>query len=538
MIPGPSPRSRQSWVCSPSGSENQLLTSNGSSRSSREDILKDPSNNRLSAGSLQLATRRPLQEARNQDTTRLYEQQRTEPERAQKRQLPAKDPNAQQQMWSSSGTANSRFDLYDRTRPESIYSRPSNEQIYDKIKDPIYECVKPEANYKDQQQQQQMRFPVTRAEPQVPIYRPGRRAVARRASEGSGCVGSDAPATPSPYGSCSSDTFRSNDADSRLSIDSKSGRDSSPISKDSSMSSLHSNSTLTGGNDCCSEDSIIMNRIRKSFEQKEEFLRRPSHPTGWVTTSSPIINSTDDPGRSVQSQSVIQREFYARPQKLQRQVWPPNGVEHFTPKNSSKCVNKPQSQNLQRVKSDADVESDREHSTSPKGEGDYGTINDNYRKADQSRPTSQKNAVAANRAAFITTLSRIHESTNGTIQQSQESRSGTSSLPSSPGPEKRSMTEKFPIPPQGLQIVSRRAKQFESGRLLSDDDEPTSDRTNLYKSELSRLSSKRSVPNVAVRKREFESKAGSQEGPRRITVQRESKSLDSGEFLSNYFVRI
>lgn len=43
-----------------------------------------------------------------------------------------------------------------------------------------------------------------------------------------------------------------------------------------------------------------------------------------------------------------------------------------------------------------------------------------------------------------------------------------------------------------------RAKQFESGKI--------DDKTDFYKSELARLTSKHNVPNVAVRKMEYEQK--------------------------------
>jgi hypothetical protein len=81
-----------------------------------------------------------------------------------------------------------------------------------------------------------------------------------------------------------------------------------------------------------------------------------------------------------------------------------------------------------------------------------------------------------------------------------------------------------------LQLVSRRARQFETGR-LDDEEGLPSDRTSLYRSELSRLSSKRSVPNVAVRKREFESRStsgnasgGAKDGRR---MNRDSRSLEN-----------
>ncbi|XP_023288714.1 rho GTPase-activating protein 23, partial [Orussus abietinus] len=512
MIPGPSPRTRQSWVCSPPpGSENQ-----GTFRT-REDIYKE-------AGKmLANVQRRPL-EARNQEAG-IYEQ------RSRQRDLP--NPTPQPYRPPSDGQ---RFDLYDRTRPESIYSRPSSEQIYDRIKDPIYERVRPDGNLGESLD----RYPVSRAEPQVPIYQPGRRIVGRRASEGSGMAAEvEAPS----FGSV--DILRTSNPGSRTSMDSR--RDSSPASKDS-LSSYDSNSTLTGNE--CSDDSVIMNRLRKSFEQKEEFLRRPSHPIGWLLPEDSLLGS--------QSQGVIQREFYARPQKLQRQVWPPSEqaqqaqaqdrLRQTSPQRTDRTKSsKPSNQSVQRVmdsegpspKTQTQNDSFAEDSLTSRERFYSSLYEDDRPKEDpkldgQDKTEKMKQAVARNlannKAAFVTTLSRIHENVAAALQQSQDPRNGTSSLPSSPGPDKKS-ADKFPVPPQGLQIVSRRAKQFESGKLLSDDDEPTSDRTNLYKSELSRLSSKRSVPNVAVRKREFESKAESQE-PRRIQANRESKSLDSGRGLS------
>ncbi|XP_011300530.1 uncharacterized protein RhoGAP19D isoform X2 [Fopius arisanus] len=478
MIPGPSPRSRQSWVCSPPGSENQ---GTGAYRS--QEAFKDqPAVKMTSVPNVQ---RRPLTEARNQD----YRQD----DRSQRRSLQQDDTYRNPE---------SRFDLYDRTRPESIYSRPSSEQIYDRIKDPIYERVRPDLTGTFSKSLDHQ-YPVSRAEPQVPIYRPGRRVVTRRASEGSG------PPT---------DHEVSNES-SRLSIDSR--RDSSPASKDSSLSSYDSNSTLTGNE--CSDDSVIMTRLRKSFEQKEEFLRRPSHPIGWLLP--------DEASRLNQNQNQnqgVQREFYARPQKLQRQVWPPNEQSDLNANKGGIKNGKPGNQNVQRVR---DIEGEGEERESREGREngvveDAQAIRDRFYSSlcDANGQFVKENHFSfgkgdkGNNKCFVTTLSRIHEN----VGQGQDVRNGTSSLPSSPGPDKKQ--EKFPVP-QGLQIVSRRAKQFESGRLLSDDDEPTSDRTNLYKSELSRLSNKRSVPNVAVRKREFESKAEGVEGRR--ANHRESKSLDS-----------
>ena len=52
-----------------------------------------------------------------------------------------------------------------------------------------------------------------------------------------------------------------------------------------------------------------MTRIKKSFEQKEEFLKRPMLPS-WVNSD-------------VQS-PPIPKEFYAQPQKFSRPLWPPS----------------------------------------------------------------------------------------------------------------------------------------------------------------------------------------------------------------------
>jgi len=420
----------------------------------------------------------------------------------------------------------SKYDLYDRTRPDSVYSRPSNEQLYDRINDPIYERVRVSEHHPHYYQPSLLRYPVSQAEPQVPIYRPIKRMVARRASEGSGNIIDSEAAS---YGSI--DALRSSES-SRLSIESR--RDSSPAASKDSTSPYDSNSTLTGNE--CSDDSVIMNRLRKSFEQKAEFLRRPSHPIGWSVEPSQLPNFSQA--------AVIQREFYARPQKLQRQIWPPGQNEQQQRQQSptkrssqernivSKTVtslNKPLNQSVQRIK---DVDSNSEYS---KPHNDQ-QLEDNQSVAgDHCYSPSLlydnelvKEQQYRSKGNFVSILSRIHENISTNQQQtSQETRNGSSSLPSSPGPDKKAGGDRFPVPPQGLQIVSRRAKQFESGRLLSDEDEPAGDRTNLYKSELSRLSNKRSVPNVAVRKREFESKAENQE-LRRMPA-RETKSLDTGK---------
>lgn len=54
----------------------------------------------------------------------------------------------------------------------------------------------------------------------------------------------------------------------------------------SSAGSYESGSTLTSD----LGDSAIMHRLRKSFEQKEEFLRGTTQPTGYVSDNSPELS--------------------------------------------------------------------------------------------------------------------------------------------------------------------------------------------------------------------------------------------------------
>lgn len=202
----------------------------------------------------------------------------------------------------------------------------------------------------------------SRAQPQVPLY----RKMGRRASEGntlsdrdSYCEISDyclndpremvvsnskmkavsktayAPDPASQSRMAASATNYPNTAGCRLSLDGGGRRESSSSltssladgSKDS-LSSFDSASTLTGQE----TDDSLMTRFRKSFQQKEEFLRRPS------TTTEPTL---------------IQREFYGRPKKLEKPMWPP-----CEPRQESPSRGKPSHQNLQRVKTDIECERD------------------------------------------------------------------------------------------------------------------------------------------------------------------------------------
>lgn len=73
-------------------------------------------------------------------------------------------------------------------------------------------------------------------------------------------------------------------------------------SKDSLTSSYDSACTLTSAYGGESED-LVLSRLRKSFEQKEEFLR-----SGWQQ----------------QQQQINRGGFYSRPQRFQKPLWPPS----------------------------------------------------------------------------------------------------------------------------------------------------------------------------------------------------------------------
>ncbi|XP_017780003.1 PREDICTED: rho GTPase-activating protein 21-like, partial [Nicrophorus vespilloides] len=312
-----------------------------------------------------------------------------------------------------------------------------------------------------------------RAQPQVPLY----RKMGRRASEGSSTAVSETEyslscedidttmkSSKAPY--TSTDTFNSlempalmysNVVGCRLSLDAGNRREST-----SSLHSYESSSTLAGQD--TDTDSIVMSRLRKSVQEKEEFMRRSSRPS-----------------------ELIQREFYSRPKKLEKPVWPP-----IDPQESPSRLNKPTHHNFQRVKNDIDNEREIIHNL------------DNKR---------------SNTAEF---LGKIQENENGQTN-------GTNA----------SDTEDRRNYPPNIQMVSKRARQFESGRLMTEDDPIMNDRTSFYRSELARLSAKKAVPNVAVRTREFETMS-SENFPRRDTSSsstnsasvlrrsyRDSRSLDS-----------
>ncbi|XP_072388451.1 rho GTPase-activating protein 23 isoform X2 [Diabrotica undecimpunctata] len=354
----------------------------------------------------------------------------------------------------------------------------------------------------------------SRAAPQVPLY----KKMGRRASEGN--ILSDSEQYNQEYSSLqpvSQDNYNmkavyknsnympettemSKNPSCRHSIEVERRRESTSSlsssitdgSKDS-VTSYGSNLTLTGHE---TDDSAIMDRFRKSVQQKEEFLRTP-------------VNVVD--------QSDVRKEFYSRPKKMEKQIWPPNERDKPSERNS-----KPSHQNFMRVKNDIDNERDLSGGTNQNGYPVQGGAVSNM---------PQQRGVTSPKERETVGLQRIYEAAIApTGFDNMESINGSAVE------DAYYDDRKVYSPP--LQIVSRRAKDFESGRPLPDDDPVQANRTNFSRSELARLSNKKLVPNVNEMAQDYEIKASEPKKDTSLTsmnssssilkrIQRDSRSLDS-----------
>ncbi|KAM3963530.1 LOW QUALITY PROTEIN: rho GTPase activating protein at 19D [Aphomia sociella] len=246
-------------------------------------------------------------------------------------------------------------------------------------------------------------------------------------------------------------------------------------SKDS-LGSFDSNSTLTGREQ---DDSIILSRIRKSLEQKEAFLRRPSQPTGWVIPDTPA--------------PIKQKEFYARPQKLQKPAWPPPAVS------PPLAASPPPSQQLQEQKKD-----DCSASVDSGTYSGYGELNGAH--ADRSKAKQDK-------SQFVSTLSKIQETAPAVQSNNHGTVSNGSSTEFRDEPASTSNQDNRQLGSGGsggeLQLVTARTRQLQAAR-------GGARRTEAARGELARLSNARLEPSVALRRREFEGRA----------ARRDARSLD------------
>ncbi|XP_068244881.1 uncharacterized protein [Palaemon carinicauda] len=295
----------------------------------------------------------------------------------------------------------------------------------------------------------------------------------------------------------------------------------------------------------------VIERIKKNVERKEEFLRRPNQPIWLPVSKAPVIH----------------RDYHVNPQKFPKPLWPPPGAQ--TPpspgaitKALSFIVTPKQQEHshLRRVKSEIEHRSSSQATkgrsgsipadmSSEKSKDVDGTDKENMCSNEETSTNMHRSLVGnsvpkpypggvvdsgtpASRYGkpFITTLSRIQEnipipemgsSSSLSSQGRQGSRIDDSSQSCTPfGTPTGSQTSlnspsvrSFPLAWVGdnerikqLQIVSRRAKQFESNLT---EKEP-SGKSAFHRFELSRLSQRSKIPNVAQRKQEFENKDGDQ----------------------------
>ncbi|XP_065341601.1 rho GTPase-activating protein 21-A isoform X7 [Cloeon dipterum] len=221
-----------------------------------------------------------------------------------------------------------------------------------------------------------------------------------------------------------------------------------------SSGSLTSDSPRLSVSSDVEADPSVIHRIKKSFEQKEEFLKRPNQPICL-------------PNAQV-------REFYAVPSKFEKPQWPP------------------QQANGERQPEETPTSPSISATASARAQFMYGGPVTNFSAT--SSPIKQQNTSPR---TFVTTLSKITENLAISSLSSSEPVSPIAKTDSGSGL----------ISPLS-QMVSKRARQFESGQVEED-------KTVLYRSELARLTAKKVVPDVAHRKQEFES------------LSKESKSLDT-----------
>jgi hypothetical protein len=286
----------------------------------------------------------------------------------------------------------------------------------------------------------------------------------------------------------------------RLSLDAGRRESSSSLtsslaadSKDS-LTSFDSMSTLTGHE---TDDSAIMSRFRKNFQQKEEFFKK-----------TPEAN-------------VIAREFYSRPKKLEKAMWPP--TEPTRQESPSKT--KPTHQNFQRVKHD--IENERDLYLQSVSGGVVASL------------PQQKGAKSPpNDKSSISNTDRIKEASTAPA-----SLDNVEQLNGSFTAESGDISDDKRLYHANLQMVHKRARQFESGKPLPEDDPSVSDRTSLFKSELARITVKQVVPNVTERAQEYEIRSvePKRETPTTSTpkkIQRDARSLESNESSENQANRI
>ncbi|KAK7001062.1 hypothetical protein SK128_024728, partial [Halocaridina rubra] len=292
----------------------------------------------------------------------------------------------------------------------------------------------------------------------------------------------------------------------------------------------------------------VIERIKKNVERKEEFLKRPNQPIWLPASKAPVIH----------------KDYHVNPQRFPKPLWPPPGAQTppspgaITKALSFIVTPKQEHHQLRRVKSEIEhrvppghIEKEKCQGSSvpPETGSDNTSLSEDGYDKENKGDTEGINANNASRSlvgnsvpkpytssvsesntsasrfgkAFVSTLSRIQEnipipemgsSSSLSSQGRQGSRKGDSNQSTPFGTPSGSQTSlnspsirSIPLAWVGdnerikqLQIVSRRAKQFEMNLM----DKESSGKSAFHRFELSRLSQRSKMPNVAQRKQEFE----------------------------------
>ncbi|XP_047486878.1 uncharacterized protein LOC125037729 isoform X5 [Penaeus chinensis] len=301
----------------------------------------------------------------------------------------------------------------------------------------------------------------------------------------------------------------------------------------------------------------VIERIKKDTERKEEFLRRPNQPIWLPASKSPLIHSDyhvnpqkfqrpiwpppgaqtpPSPGAITKALTFIvaPKQDHSHLRRVKSEI---EQRQNSTDSSSSmRGSSVPAGSNLSEssiagLEMDGTPEAEHSKQNLPVAQGASGALPRSLVVNAVPKPYvgSASEANPANLRfgkSFTTTLSRIQEnipipeygsSSSLTSQGQTSSKQGDTSQGVTPGGTpsgsqtslNSASLRSIPLAWVGdnerikqLQIVSRRAKQFESSQL----EKEASAKSAFHRFELSRLSQRSKIPNVAQRKQEFETK--------------------------------
>uniref|UniRef100_T1H9X8 Uncharacterized protein n=1 Tax=Rhodnius prolixus TaxID=13249 RepID=T1H9X8_RHOPR len=221
----------------------------------------------------------------------------------------------------------------------------------------------------------------------------------------------------------------------------------------------------------------VMSRLRKSLRQKEEFLCSASSSS----STSPLHSSAGSvgPARSTTTDNVVATASRLPQRIATTPVWPPAIPASSVPQPLPKEV----------------IVRHQQHSP--------GFV---YGGAVTNAPKIESRSASLGGVESLPAVVRL--------DRIQEERAQRHSPPKQCSMDSATQNVASTTQPPCFRFVSQRARQFESAHSLQPN-------IHLYRSELARLATKRGAPNVAVRRREFESRAAD------WRHQRESRSLET-----------